>query len=126
MDAEFAPPSPVTFLYQPLDSKTASVFQHDVRVDGTLFPAGTPMNLRNGFSFYRLSVGGDFLPHPEREFLLGSSAQVRNATIDFTSQDGALATTNRDIGFVPILKARLRWTFEKNWFVGAEVDGWFA
>lgn len=126
VDAEFAHHLVVTFVYQPLDLKTASVFQRDVRVDGTLFPAGTPMNLRCGFSFYRLSIGGDFLPHPEREFLLGFSAQIRNATIDFTSQDGALGTTNRNIGFVPILKARFRWTFDKNGFLGAEVDGWFA
>jgi|GEM_PF-668869 len=126
VDAEFAHHLVVTFLYQPLDLRTASVFQRDVQVDDTLFPAGTPMDLRYGFSFYRLSVGGDFLPHPERELLLGFSAQIRNATIDFASKDGERSTTNRDIGFVPILKARFRWTFEKNWFVGAEVDGWFA
>ncbi len=126
VDAEFAHHLVVTFLYQPLDVQTASVFQRDIRIDDTLFPAGTPMDLRYGFSFYRLSVSGDFLPHPERELLLGFSAQIRNATIDFASKDGDRATTNRDIGFVPILKARFRWTFPQNWFVGAEVDGWFA
>jgi hypothetical protein len=126
VDFEFAHHLVVTFLYQPLNLKSTSVFQRDIRVDDTVFPAGTPMQMRYGFDFYRLSIGGDFLPHPEREMLLGFSAQIRNATIDFTSADGALGTTNRDIGFVPILKARFRWTFEKNWFLGAEVDGWFA
>jgi len=126
VDAEFAHHLVVTFLYQPLDIRTSNVFQRDIRVDDTLFPAGTPMDMRYGFSFFRLSIGGDFLPHPERELLVGFSAQIRNATIDFTSADGSLGTTNRDVGFVPILKARFRWTFDKNWFVGAEVDGWYA
>ena len=125
VDMEFAHHFVVTFLYQPLDLRSTSVFQRDVKVEDTTFPAGTPMNIRYGFSFYRLSLGGDFLPHPERELLLGFSAQIRNATIDFTSKDGTRGTTNRNIGFVPILKARFRWTFD-SWFIGAEADGWYA
>ena len=115
----------VTFLYQPFDLRTTSVLQRDIQVDDTVFPDGSGMDMRWGFTFYRLSVAGDVLPHPERELLFGFSGQLRNATIDFTSANGSLRTTNRDVGFVPLLKARFRWTFNR-WFVGAEVDGSYA
>ena len=126
VDAELFHHLVITFLYQPLDIRSTSVLQRDIRIDDTVFPTGTGMDMRYGFGFWRLSVGGDFLPHPERELLLGASIQIRNATIDFTSADGSLRTTNRNVGIVPILKARFRWTFEKDWFLGAEVDGSYA
>ena len=126
VDAELFHHLVITFLYQPLDVRSTSVLQRDIRIDDTVFAEGSGMDMRYGFSFYRLSIGGDFLPHPERELLLAFSAQIRNATIDFTSADGEQRTTNRNIGFVPIMKARFRWTFDKDWFIGAEVDGWYA
>jgi hypothetical protein len=116
----------VALLYQPIDLRTAVTFLDDHRFDGFDFPAGTPVDMRYGFSFYRLSIFYDFFKDPDRDLGLGLSAQIRNATIDFSHADGSVRTTNRDIGFVPIIKITGRYTFKSGLFLGAEVDGFYA
>jgi hypothetical protein len=117
----------VVFLYQPLNLLTAIVLQDDLSVDKQLFPAGTPMDLRYGFDFYRVSYLYDFWhSDPYSELALGGSLQIRNATIDFTSADGTMRRSNRDIGPVPLVKFRIKHMFDPGWWIGAEIDGIYA
>lgn len=117
----------VVFLYQPLDLRSRSVLVDDLVVDGLVFPAGTPMDYRYGFSFVRASWVRDLLADPERSFELGVSLQIRNAAIDFASADGTLARSNRDVGPVPILKVRGRGPLgDDGWWIGGEADGFYA
>lgn len=117
----------VTFLYQPLSPETQVLLDRNVKVDALTFPKDTALNLRYGFDFYRLSYAydllGDNCPH---ELLLGVSLQLRNATITFTSADGSLRRAKRDLGPVPLLRARGRYAFESRWWIGGEVDGFYA
>ena len=46
--------------------------------------------------------------------------------IDFTSADGTMRRTNRDIGPVPLIKFRIRHTFDSGWWIGGEIDGIYA
>jgi len=62
----------------------------------------------------------------KHELSIGLSMQIRNATIDFKSQDGKIFTSNRNIGPVPVLKSRGRYSFERGGFLGYEVDGFYA
>lgn len=114
------------FLYQPLEINTNVALQRDVRIAGSEFPQGTPVELRYGFPFYRASYLYDLVKSPKHELSVGLSFQIRNATIDFKSQDGKIFTSNRDIGPVPILKSRGRYTFDRGAFIGYEVDGFYA
>jgi hypothetical protein len=114
------------FLYQPLDLVTSVALQRDVRIAGAAFPQGTPVELRYGFPFYRASYLYDLVKSPKHELSIGLSLQIRNATIDFKSQDGKIFTSNRNIGPVPILKSRGRYSFERGGFLGYEVDGFYA
>lgn len=116
----------VIFLFQPLDLRSEVTVDRDVTVSNVTFPAGTPMELRYGFSFVRGSYLYDFVEGPRKELALGLSLQIRNATIDFASKDGTLFTSERDIGPVPILKVRGRTPIGENAWVGAEVDGFYA
>jgi len=117
----------VILLYQPLNLETAVVLQNDLSVDKQLFPAGTPMDLRYGFDFYRASYLYDFwYKDPDRELALGGSLQIRNATIDFTSADGTMRRTNRDIGPVPLIKFRIKHTFDTGWWMAGEIDAIYA
>ncbi len=117
----------VTFLYQPLDLQTAVLLDRDIVIDEQLFPRDTPLNLRYGFSFYRLAYAYDLFGRcPRRELWLGVALQIRNATIDFTSGDGLLRRNKRDLGPVPLLRARGRYRFYNGWWLGAEVDGFYA
>ena len=115
------------FLYQPIDLRTAETLRSDLLVDNVRFPAGTPMDFRYGFDFYRISYLYDFLGcRGTDELSLGLSLQVRNAVIDFTSADGLLRRTNRDVGPVPAIKSRGRWGVAERVWLGYEADGMYA
>ncbi len=125
-EAIFGKRHTVTLLYQPLVLTTDVVFSEDKRVDGVLFEAGTPMDLRYGFSFWRGSYTYDLAKSDDIETGIGLSLQIRNATIDFASSDGELQSSNRNIGPVPVLKFRHRRPVGERFFVGGEVDGFWA
>jgi hypothetical protein len=74
----------------------------------------------------RASYLYDFFDAPEQELSLGVSLQLRNAIIDFTGGDGSTFVSSRNVGPVPILKARWRYTFDNAAFLGAEIDGFYA
>lgn len=117
----------VAFLYQPLDLITKTQLPRDITVDGQTFLADTPMRFRYGFSFVRTSWLYDLDESPRKEFALGLSMQIRNATIEFESLDGTRFRSNRDIGPVPILKMRTRRPLgEAGAFWGFEADGFYA
>lgn len=115
------------FLYQPINLETKETLRTDLRVDDVVFPAGTPMDFRYGFDFYRASYLYDFWNRsPEEELSVGGGLQLRNAIIDFASADGSLRRTNRDVGPVPLLKARLQKSLVDQWWWGIEADGMYA
>jgi hypothetical protein len=116
----------LVFLYQPLDVRTAATLESPLIVDTDTFPAGTPMNLRYGFDFYRLSWLYDLWPAPDRELAFGLSGQIRDASIAFASQDGRRQRVYQDVGPVPVLKARVRVPAGRRAWLGAEVDGFYA
>ncbi|MBN2715997.1 MAG: hypothetical protein JXX14_09080 [Deltaproteobacteria bacterium] len=117
----------VIALYQPLQLKSSVVLNDDLNVDNVLFSEGTPVDLKYGFDFYRLSYMYNVIsPGSKTELSLGASLQLRNAVITFTSADGSLRTTNRDMGPVPLLKVRFRHHFNTNTWIGAEMDGIWA
>ena len=118
--------STVVLLYQPIQINTAVTFYDDVVEDGVTFPAGTAMDLQDGFSFWRGSYLYDLLPDPSRELAIGAGMQIRDADIRFTSADGELRVTNRDVGPVPLLKLRARTPLGKHLWGGVEVDGVYA
>lgn len=116
----------LVFLYQPLELNTKVTLTDDLLVDDLLFKAGTPVDLQYAFPFYRLSYMYDVAPSEAWEIGLGASLQIRNATITFSSADGTQRRSNRDVGPVPILKARVRYTGQEGWFMATEVDGFYA
>jgi hypothetical protein len=115
------------FLYQPLNLETNVYLSQQLRVDDEIFPANSGLDLRYGFDFYRVSYLYDFFHNDVKtELSFGGSLQLRNATINFTSSDGRLRRTNRDLGAVPLFKLRWRHAQSKDTWIGAEVDGMYA
>uniref|UniRef100_A0A7C6AA90 Uncharacterized protein n=1 Tax=candidate division WOR-3 bacterium TaxID=2052148 RepID=A0A7C6AA90_UNCW3 len=114
------------FLIQPLEIRTEARLERDVVVDELTFPNGTPMDLKYGFSFYRLSYQYDFNRSPEKEIALGLSLQLRNASIIFASKDGRLLRINQNVGPVPIIRFRGWFSLNQVAWLGAEIDGFYA
>ena len=128
LSGEFSPSSRhhIKFLYQPLEFEGRVRFFEDVKVNETVFAAGTPVDVFYGFPFYRLSYMYDVAASDALEVSLGGSLQLRNATISFTSADGQQRVSQRDVGFVPILKARVRYDWKNGYWAGLEADGFYA
>lgn len=116
----------IIFLVQPLDVTTQALLSRPLRVDSLTFPAETPVTLRYGFDFYRVSYLYNFAKGPDRELSIGASMQLRDAAISFAAQDGQSFRIEQNVGPVPALKARLLWPFGRQSFIGAEVDGLYA
>lgn len=113
-------------LWQPLDVRTRATLDEDLRVDDTVFPAGRPLDLRYGFSFWRLSWAHQLVDDGRWRVGLGLGLQIRNATIGFATADGSLDVTKRDVGPVPLLELELGRRFDDGAFVEAEIDGFWA
>jgi hypothetical protein len=116
----------VIFLYQPLELSTRAQLERELRVDEARFAEGTGVTFRYGFPFYRLSYMYDVLSDSRRELSFGVSAQIRNATIEFAEVGGTTFKSYRDVGFVPLLKARGSYTWPGGEFLGFEIDGLYA
>lgn len=116
----------LTFLIQPFDIYTSALPERDIIVEDITFPEGTPMNLKYGFTFYRLSYLYDFQKESNKEFSIGLSFQIRNASIIFSSSDGELISINNNIGPVPILKFRWERPLNKSMWIGSEIDGFYV
>lgn len=116
----------LTFVYQPIDIVTTSSLPRDVVIDGLDYPMGTPVRARYGFPFYRFGWAFDVLDAREHELAFGLGLQIRNATIEFESTDGALLRTRQDVGPVPLLRARGRFALTEAWFLAFDIDGFYA
>jgi hypothetical protein len=125
-EALFAGRHNVTFLYQPLQLTGRSRLQRDVTIDDALFADGTPIEWRYGFDFYRLSYEYLLFDTDSFRLGLGGGFQMRIAEIDFITRDMTLSRNSRNLGPVPLLKARARYTLPSGWWFGAEVDGFYA
>lgn len=116
----------LTFVYQPIDIETRASTPRDLRIDGLDVPRGTPMRARYGFPFYRLGWAFDVLGEREHELAFGLGLQLRNAAIEFATEDGTALRARNDVGPVPLLRARGRFEIAERWFIAFEADGFYA
>ncbi|MEN9810925.1 MAG: hypothetical protein RLZZ488_2492 [Pseudomonadota bacterium] len=110
------------FLYQPLEINTRVVVYDDLKVDDVTFAAGTPVDFKYSFPFYRFSWLRDTWSNETTKIALGASLQLRNARIEFTSVDGKQHRSNRNVGPVPIFKFQTRTQLEDGVWWGTDVD----
>ncbi len=113
-------------LYQPLELTTRVSLSRDIRVDGLDFPENTPVELLYGFPYYRLTYLFDFLRSPRSELALGLSLQLRRAQIEFTSLDGELFRSRRNVGPVPLLNFRFLAPLPKRLWLAGDLQGLYA
>ena len=125
-EVAFGPRHKLVLLYQPIDVRTETQLTSDLTVYTETFLAGTPMELRYGFDFYRVSYLFDFWKDPRNELAAGISLQVRDAVIVFAAKDGSAAVSNEDVGPVPIFKFRWKSYLSPTWWLGSEIDGFYA
>jgi hypothetical protein len=126
LELELKPRHTFIALYQPLDLRTVATLTEPLIVDADTFTAGTPVSLRYGFDFYRLSWLYDIWQNPERELAFGISLQLRNASIVFASLNGEKQRVYQNLGPVPVVKVRLKMPLNRQVWFGSEIDGFYA
>ncbi len=133
LDAVLGGQNIVTLLYQPLTLSTTTVADRNnsnggvpVVIDGTSFASGTPLDIKYGFDFWRISYLYDFAKSKDTILGAGLSLQIRNASIVFSSADGTQRTVQQNIGPVPILKGRASHWFSPVFGLDFEADGFYA
>ena len=130
IDATMADRHTVTLLFQPLTLETQTRVPADVsagiQIDDVVFPAGTALDLKYGFDFWRLSYLFSFIKTERFDVGAGLSLQLRNASIVFENIDGSGRTVNQNLGPVPIIKLKAQYRAPTGYFVGLEADGFYA
>lgn len=116
----------VTLLYQPLDFDTRELLPRDIRLDGLELPAGTPLQARYQFPYYRLGWAYDLLPADDSVLAVGIGLQIRNANIEFQSLDGTQFRRRSDVGLVPLLRVRGHLPVSEQFWLGFDADGFYA
>jgi len=118
----------LVFLVQPIDIRTETVVPSTEtwNIGEVTFPSDTAVELRYGFDFYRLSYLYDFFADPKNELAIGASLQIRDATITFSTKDGTVFLSERDVGPVPALKFRAKYYLNDFVWLGSEIDGIYA
>jgi hypothetical protein len=126
LDMQIGAHNILTFLYQPLEIATTALSTRTIVVNDLTFPAGTVIDYLYSFPFYRASWMYDFADDPNEEIAFGLSLQIRNARIEFESIDSTLFRSERNVGPVPILKARVRRPVAGPFWAELEADGFYA
>lgn len=116
----------IVFLYQPLDIRTETKLKKDLNVYDTIFAKDSTIDLRYGFSFYRVSYLYDFIKSDRGSFGAGLSLQIRNADITFISTDGTKGVVTRNVGPVPIVKLKGDYESKKGVWIMGDCDGFYA
>ena len=119
----------LVFLVQPIDIRTeVLVPAGGLLVNGADFDPNSPIELRYGFDFYRLSYLYDFFKDPKNELAVGASLQIRDAVITFSGEESGTDQFRgkQDIGPVPALKFRAKYYLNNFVWLGTEIDGIYA
>ena len=113
-------------LYQPIDLRSRVRLDDALTVDGLTFPEGKMMDLRYGFDFFRATYHYDLSPRDDLEIGVGGGFQMRIASIEYVPIDGSEGRINRNLGPVPLLKFRARYDLPSRYWIGTEIDGFYA
>jgi len=116
----------IGLLYQPLTVVTNVTFREDVMIDSVSFSAGTPMELKYGFPFYRFTYSYSFVKNENVQLAAGVALQARNASIVFKAIDGSAMTVGNNVGPVPSINLFGKYTFKSGMFLSLDATGLYA
>lgn len=126
-EAEFNERHTAYFLYQPIRFEGFTLLPRDIVMDEATFAEGDAIDWVYGFDFFRASYTYDLFAGDELDLQLGGGFQMRIAEIGFERRSDGLTRVARDLGPVPLLKARVRYQpGGSKWWFASEIDGFYA
>jgi len=116
----------IGLLYQPLEVNTNVTFREDVMIDSVIFGQGTPMDIKYGFPFYRITYSYSFVKNDRLELAGGLALQARNASIVFKQANGEQMTVSQNVGPVPAINLYGRYNFNSGLYLSLDATGLYA
>jgi hypothetical protein len=124
----------IGLLYQPFEVLTTIGFQEDRQIDGKVFVAGSIVDVRYSFPFWRLTYLYDFAAEDNLQLEAGLALQFRNAAVSFeeitlgpTPSDPDLDYANsQNLGPVPAIALRAGYDFDNGLSLIWEATGLYA
>lgn len=123
----------VSFLYQPLEINTIVPFEDEVMIDGKTFgdnsnnyADATPVELKYGFPFWRVTYSYDVLDRDDMTLGLGAALQIRNASIIFKEVAGSKVSVSQNVGPVPALNIFYMWATPVGINLTVDITGSYA
>ena len=110
----------LSLLYAPLTLNASGRLPADVSFTGVLFPRDTAVEGIYTFNSYRLTYRYRLVDKPRLRLDIGVTAKIRDAEIALKATPLSASKTN--VGFVPLLHARLEWKWSRQLGLLCEVD----
>jgi len=110
----------LSVLYAPLKLAASGVSPFPIRFFGADFPAGAPVNGSFMFNSYRLTYRYDFVSGEKWTLGVGFTAKIRDAAVGLES--GTTSAKKTNVGFVPLLNARVERRFSPKFGLLLEAD----
>ena len=95
-------------LYAPLTLKANGSVEDPLTFEGVTFPGGTELDATYTFNSYRLTYRYEFEPRGRLDYGVGFTAKIRDALVRV--EGGGQESEKTNVGFVPLVNFRLRWT----------------
>jgi hypothetical protein len=110
----------LSVLYAPLKLYASGVSLFPIQFFGADFPAGAPVSGTFMFNSYRLTYRYELVADEKWKVGVGFTAKIRDAAIGLES--GNLSAKKTNVGFVPLLNARIERWFSPKLGLLFEVD----
>jgi len=107
-------------LYAPLKLSASGTSKFPISFFGADFPAGAAVNGTYMFNSYRLSYRYELVNTEKWSFGFGFTAKIRDAAIGL--EGGGLRAEKANVGFVPLLNARVERRFGPKFSLLLDVD----
>jgi hypothetical protein len=108
-------------LWAPLSVDLSGRPERAISYQGKTFAADRNLQAFYKFNSYRLTYAYHFAPRADWRYALGFTAKIRDAEIRLTQ--GSRQASKSNVGFVPLLHARVQRVLSPLWSLTLDVDG---
>jgi len=108
-------------LLAPLYYTETVEFDEAVNFEGQAFAANTPLDATYKFNSWRIGYYYSMVQGDRFNLDVGGTIKIRDAEVGL--EQGATASANENVGFVPLLYLAATYQLSNNWTIGADLDG---
>lgn len=121
VDYRIAPRHSVRALVAPLSISETGTLGQPVSFQGRMFAAGVPTEATYKFNSYRLTYRYRLWETCNWTVHVGATAKIRDAKVELVQ--GGVASTETDVGFVPLLHVDAEYRISPCWRITGDLDG---